>query len=47
MKSDHLAMFVGHWPNASGNVKYLICHVTSQNPFIEELCNFMSGSSSL
>ena len=29
-----------------GNIKYLICHVTSQNIVIEEPCNFKSGSSS-
>ena len=40
-------MFGSHWSNASGDKKYLICHVTSQNYVIEGSCNFMSGSSLL
>ena len=44
--SHHLAMFGGHWSSASGDIKYLICHVTSQNHVIERSSNFMSESSS-
>ena len=33
--SYHLAMFCGHWSSASGDIKYLICHVTSQSHVIE------------
>ena len=33
--SFHLAMFGGHCSSASGNIKYFICHVTSQNDVIE------------
>ena len=36
-----------HWSNAGVDIKYLTCHVTSRNQVMEELCNFMSGSSSL
>ena len=28
--NHHLAMFDGHWLSASGDIKYLICHVTSK-----------------
>ena len=45
MVSHHLIMFGGHWSNASGNMKYLICHMTSQNRVIEGERKFMSGSS--
>ena len=45
MVSHHLIMFGGHWSNASGNMKYLICHMTSQNHVIEGERKFMSGSS--
>ena len=27
----HLAMFGGNWSSASGDIKYLICHMNSQN----------------
>ena len=40
-------MLGGHWLSTSGDIKYLICHVTSQNYVIEGSCNFMSASSSL
>ena len=46
MVSHHLAMFGGHWSSASGDVKYLTCHVTLQNYVIEGSVNFVSGSSS-
>ena len=34
----------GHWSHASGDRKYLICHVTSQNREIEGSGNFLSSS---
>ena len=46
MVNRHLVMFGSHWSNASRNMKYLICHVTSQNHLIEGSITFMSGSSS-
>ena len=46
MVSHHLAMFGGHWSSASGDVKYLTCHVTLKNYVIEGSVNFVSGSSS-
>ena len=44
---DHLGMFCGHWSSGSGDKKYLICHVTSQNQVIEGSRNFIDGSSSM
>ena len=44
MASHHIAMFGGHWSIAIGDRKYLMCHVTSQNPVIERSSNFISGS---
>ena len=44
MVSHHLAMFGDHWFSASGDMKYLICHMISQNHVIERASNFMSGS---
>ena len=44
--SHQLAMFSGHWSSKSGQVKYLIYHVTSKNNVIEESTNFMSENSS-
>ena len=41
-----LVMFGGHWPSASGDIKYFICQVTSQKHVIEKSSHFMSGSSS-
>ena len=46
MMSHHLAMFGGHWFNAKGDMKHLICHVTSKNHVIGRSSNFMSGTSS-
>ena len=40
MVSHHLAMFGGHWSSASGDIKYLTCHVTLQNHVIEGSSNF-------
>ena len=40
-------MFGGHWSSASGDIKYLTCHMTLQNNhLVERSRNFMSGSSS-
>ena len=36
------AMFGGYWSSASGDIRYLICHVTSQNHVIKGLSNFVS-----
>ena len=47
MLIHHLVIFGGHWSNASGDIKYLICHVTSQNFVIEGSFNFMSGSATI
>ena len=47
MVSHHLAMFGDHWSSASGNIKYLIFHVTSQNHLIEGSCKFMNETSLL
>ena len=47
MVSHHLAMFCDHWSSASGNIKYLIFHVTSQNHLIEGSCKFMKETSLL
>ena len=33
-------MFSGHWSSESGDKKYLICHVTSQDHKIEGSSNF-------
>ena len=44
--SHQLVIFRGHWSIASGDIKYLIYNVTSQNYVIEGSGNFMSGSSS-
>ena len=38
------SMFGGHLSSTSGDIKYLICHVTSQNHVFEGSCNFLSGS---
>ena len=35
----------GHWLCGSGDMKYLIFHVTSQNHVIEGSCSFMSRNS--
>ena len=39
-------MFGSHWSSASGDIKYLICHVNLQNHVIEGLCDLLSGCSS-
>ena len=44
--SHNLVMFGGHWSSTSGDIKYLTCHVTSQNHMTEGSSNFISGSSS-
>ena len=36
--SQHLAMFAGHCSSASGDLKSLICHATSQDHLIEGIC---------
>ena len=46
MVSHHLAMFGNLWSVTNEDLKYLICHVTSQNHMIEGSVNFMSGRSS-
>ena len=45
MVSHHFAMFGGYWSSAGGDIKYLICHVTSQKHVVEGSCNFMFGGS--
>ena len=47
MGSHHLATFGDHWSSASGNIKYLIFHVTSQNHLIEGSCKFLNETSLL
>ena len=37
----------GYWLCAHGDIKYLICQVTSPNHVIKGSCNFMCGNSSL
>ena len=44
--SHHLDMFCGHWSIESGDIKYLICYVTSQNRMIEKSKSFVSRTSS-
>ena len=34
--SYHLAMFDGHWSNASGDIKYLICNFINTSNFISQ-----------
>ena len=46
MVIHHFAMFGGHWSNGSGEMKCLLCHMTSENHVIEVSSIFMSGSSS-
>ena len=45
MVSHHFAVFDNHWSTANGDIKYLTCHVISQNHMIEVSSNLMSGSS--
>ena len=35
-------MFCSYWFSASGDIKYLMCHVTSQNHVIKGSSNLMS-----
>ena len=44
--SHNRAIFCGGCSSAIGDIKYLICHVISQNFVIEGSCVFMDGSSS-
>ena len=37
-------MFVGHWFSRSGDINYLICHLTSKDYVIKKLRDFMGGS---
>ena len=39
-------MFGSDWSSACKDIKYLICHVTSQNHVIDGSSNFVSWSSS-
>ena len=41
--SHHLAIFGSHWSSASGDIKYLTCHMTIQNHVIKGPVNFMSN----
>ena len=41
MEGDHFVMFDGHWSSASGDMKCLICRVTSKKHMIEAYINFM------
>ena len=45
MESHHFPMFGGYWSSVNGDIKYLLCYVTSQNHLIEGSCDFLSGSS--
>ena len=40
-------MFDAHRSSASGNVTYLICHMTSQDHVIERSCEVTDGSTPL
>ena len=44
--SHHLTKFGGHWSIEIADMKYLICHVTSQNYLTKGSSDFMSESSS-
>ena len=37
-------MFCGHFSNESGDMTYLICHITSQDREIKGSCDFIGGS---
>ena len=45
--THHLAKFNGHRPCGSGDIAYLIYHVTLKDHLIKGFCDFMEGSSSL
>ena len=42
--NHYLAILGCHWPNASRDIIYLICHVTSENHVIKGSNNVMSGN---
>ena len=44
MESFHSVMFGSNSSNVSGDIKYLICQVTSQKHVIEGSSNFISGN---
>ena len=46
MEIHHLAMFGGHWSSASGDIKYLRCHVSLQKYLIEGSSKCISGNPS-
>ena len=46
MESHQLLVLRDHCSSAFGDIKYLICHVTSANRVIEGSYNSLSGSSS-
>ena len=46
LQSHYLPMLGDHQSGASGDMKYEICRVSSQNHVIEESCNYLSGCSS-
>lgn len=42
MVSHDVVIFSGHWSSEGGDIKFLICHMTSQNCSAEESCNLVS-----
>ena len=44
-ENHYLPMTGGHWSSVSGDIKLLICHVTSQNHVIEGSSNLSENSS--
>ena len=46
MVSHHLAVFGGRWSRKSGDIRYLICKMTSKDYLMEGSCDFMSRISS-
>ena len=46
LTESHLPMFGGHWPRASKDINYLICHMTPQNHAVDGSCNFLNGCTS-
>ena len=47
MVSHHVVIFSRHWSTKGGDLKLLICHMTSQNCVAEGSCNLVSRISSL
>ena len=47
MVNHHFTVFGDHLSGTSGDIKYSIYHVLSQNQVIEGPCNFTAKSSSL